>query len=219
VLPVADRGLSPPRLLNYVARRGAVPGRAISQRGPNFAMITGNARHRIRSASRTSVKSCAGRADGNGASVVLSLFCAPRRNRYGSCCLCPHGPQPGRFPRFQGSCRLAAWNVFWSAAIERLRWQAEPYHLVAARQLGVRAGEVVGLSLDDIDWSTGQITIRGKGGKSAQLPLVNDVAPLLPTICVHDRPRSATRRSVPSPPAPLVGFGNSSTISRWSGAL
>ncbi len=39
--------------------------------------------------------------------------------------------------------------------------------LLLLARLGVRAGEVVGLNLDDIDWSTGQITIRGKGGKSA----------------------------------------------------
>ncbi len=38
----------------------------------------------------------------------------------------------------------------------------------------LRAGEVVGLNLDDIDWSAGQIIIRGKGGKSAPLPLAAD---------------------------------------------
>ena len=51
--------------------------------------------------------------------------------------------------------------------------------LLLLARLGVRAGEVVGLSLDDIDWSSGQITIRGKGGKSAQLPLAADVGRLL----------------------------------------
>src|SRR5207253_1372544 len=51
--------------------------------------------------------------------------------------------------------------------------------LLLLARLGVRAGEVVGLSLDDIDWSTGQITIRGKGGKSAQLPLAADVGAAL----------------------------------------
>jgi len=32
--------------------------------------------------------------------------------------------------------------------------------LLLLARLGVRAGEVVGLNLDDIDWSAGQITIR-----------------------------------------------------------
>jgi site-specific recombinase XerD len=85
--------------------------------------------------------------------------------------------------------------------------------LLLLARLGVRAGEVVGLSLDDIDWSTGLITIRGKGGKSAQLPLAADVGAALATYLRHGRPRSATRSVFLRHRAPLVGFGNSSTVS------
>ena len=85
--------------------------------------------------------------------------------------------------------------------------------LLLLARLGVRAGEVVGLRLDDIDWSTGQITIRGKGGKSAQLPLAADVGAALAAYLRHDRPRSATRSVFLRHRAPLVGLGNSSTIS------
>jgi site-specific recombinase XerD len=85
--------------------------------------------------------------------------------------------------------------------------------LLLLARLGMRADEVVGLSLDDIDWSTGQITIRGKGGKSAQLPLANDVGTAIAAYLRHDRPRSATRRVFLRHRAPLAGFGNSSTIS------
>jgi site-specific recombinase XerD len=85
--------------------------------------------------------------------------------------------------------------------------------LLLLARLGVRAGEVVGLSLDDIDWSTAQITIRGKGGKSAQLPLAANVGAALAAYLRHDRPRSATRSVFLRHRAPVVGFGNSSTIS------
>jgi site-specific recombinase XerD len=85
--------------------------------------------------------------------------------------------------------------------------------LLLLARLGVRAGEVVGLNLDDIDWSTGQITIRGKGGKSAQLPLSADVGAALAAYLRHNRPRSATRRVFLRHRAPLVGLANSSTIS------
>jgi len=85
--------------------------------------------------------------------------------------------------------------------------------LLLLARLGVRAGEVVGLSVDDIDWSTAQITIRGKGGKSAQLPLAADVGAALAAYLRHDRPQSATRSVFLRHRAPLVGFGNSSTIS------
>jgi len=85
--------------------------------------------------------------------------------------------------------------------------------LLLLARLGVRAGEVIKLSVDDIDWDSGQITIRGKGGKSAQLPLAADVGAALAAYLRHDRPRSATRRVFLRHRAPLVGFGNSSTIS------
>ena len=85
--------------------------------------------------------------------------------------------------------------------------------LLLLARLGVRAGEVVGLNLDDIDWSTSQITVRGKGGRSAQLPLAADVGAALAAYLRHDRPRSATRRVFLRHRAPFVGVANSSTIS------
>lgn len=85
--------------------------------------------------------------------------------------------------------------------------------LLLLARLGVRAGEVVGLNLDDIDWNTGLITIRGKGGKLAQLPLAADVGKALADYLRRDRPRSDSRRVFLRHRAPLVGFGNSATIS------
>jgi site-specific recombinase XerD len=85
--------------------------------------------------------------------------------------------------------------------------------LLLLARLGLRASEVVGLNLDDIDWSTGQITIRGKGGKSAQLPLSAEVGEALAAYLRDDRPRCSTRRVFIRDRAPLVGFANSSTIS------
>jgi site-specific recombinase XerD len=85
--------------------------------------------------------------------------------------------------------------------------------LLLLARLGVRAGEVVGLNLDDIDWNTSQITVRGKGGRSAQLPLAADVGAALAAYLRHDRPRSATRRVFLRHRAPFVGVANSSTIS------
>jgi site-specific recombinase XerD len=85
--------------------------------------------------------------------------------------------------------------------------------LLLLARLGLRAGEVVGLNLDDIDWSSGQILIRGKGGKSASLPLAADVGGALAAYLRHDRPRSVTRRVFIRHRAPLVALGNSSTIS------
>jgi site-specific recombinase XerD len=42
-------------------------------------------------------------------------------------------------------------------------------------RLGLRAGEVAGMRLGDIDWRAGEVTVTGKGRKDAQLPLPADV--------------------------------------------
>ena len=44
--------------------------------------------------------------------------------------------------------------------------------LVLLSRLGLRAGEVAALTLDDIDWRNGEIVIRGKGGRRERLPLI-----------------------------------------------
>ena len=85
--------------------------------------------------------------------------------------------------------------------------------LLLLARLGLRAGEVVGLNLDDIDWTTTQITIRGKGGRSAPLPLAADVGAALATYLHKDRPRCVSRRVFIRHRAPLVGFANASAVS------
>lgn len=47
--------------------------------------------------------------------------------------------------------------------------------LVLLGRLGLRACEVSGLQLDDLDWRTGEILIRGKGRALSRLPLPVDI--------------------------------------------
>jgi integrase len=51
--------------------------------------------------------------------------------------------------------------------------------LVLLGRLGLRAGEVAALQLDDVDWTTGEIVIRGKGRALGRLPLPGDVGEAL----------------------------------------
>jgi site-specific recombinase XerD len=51
--------------------------------------------------------------------------------------------------------------------------------LLLLARLGLRAGEVVALTLDDIDWEEGVITVRGKGKRVAQMPLPAEVGAAL----------------------------------------
>jgi integrase len=47
--------------------------------------------------------------------------------------------------------------------------------LVLLARLGLRAGEVAALSVDDIDWRAGEILVCGKGNRYERLPLPVDV--------------------------------------------
>lgn len=47
--------------------------------------------------------------------------------------------------------------------------------LLLLSRLGLRAGEVARLQLDDVDWRNGLLLVRGKGGRYDELPLPVDV--------------------------------------------
>jgi integrase/recombinase XerD len=85
--------------------------------------------------------------------------------------------------------------------------------LLLLARLGLRGGEVVRLELDDIDWHTGALTVRGKGSVRSQLPLPSDVGEALATYLRRDRPRCATRRVFVRVRAPHRGLGHPSTVS------
>jgi site-specific recombinase XerD len=84
--------------------------------------------------------------------------------------------------------------------------------LLLLARLGLRAGEVVGLTLDDINWEEGRITLRSKGGRWAQLPLPAEVGKALAHYLKQGRPRCASRRVFIRQRAPRVGFANSIAI-------
>ena len=56
-------------------------------------------------------------------------------------------------------------------------------------RLGLRAGEVAALELDDIDWRAGEVVIRGKGRRQERLPLPVDVGDALVGWLRRGRPR------------------------------
>ena len=85
--------------------------------------------------------------------------------------------------------------------------------LVLLARLGLRAGEVVTLDLDDIDWRAGEIVVRGKGLQHDRLPLLPDVGEALAAYLRRDRPVVSTRRVFLCVKAPLRGFARASTVS------
>jgi integrase/recombinase XerD len=63
-------------------------------------------------------------------------------------------------------------------------------------RLGLRAGEVAALGLDDLDWRHGEIVVRGKGDRLERLPLPADVGAAISAYLRRGRPGTAQGRSV-----------------------
>jgi site-specific recombinase XerD len=85
--------------------------------------------------------------------------------------------------------------------------------LLLLARLGLRSGEIAFLSLDDIDWSAGTITVHSKSHKSCQLPLPSDVGDAIANYLRNDRPVVSSRRVFLRVPAPHVGFEGPRAIS------
>jgi len=84
--------------------------------------------------------------------------------------------------------------------------------LILLARLGLRAGEIVALQLDDIDWRAGEILVRGKGLLHDWMPLPVDVGQALTSYLRTDRPVCKTRRVFVCMKAPRSGFAGPSTV-------
>lgn len=85
--------------------------------------------------------------------------------------------------------------------------------LLLLARLGLRAGEVITLNLDNIDWREGEITVPGKGLFHDRMPLPVDVGQALATYLRQDRPPCESRRVFIRMKAPRRGLAHPSTVS------
>ena len=84
--------------------------------------------------------------------------------------------------------------------------------LMMLAKLGLRAGEVATLTLDDIDWRSGEMLIRAKGRQRVRMPMPPDVGAAV-VACLRDsRPTSSCRRLFLRTLAPHVGFASGCAI-------
>jgi site-specific recombinase XerD len=84
--------------------------------------------------------------------------------------------------------------------------------LLLLARLGLRAGEVVALELDDLDWRAGELTVRGKGLRRERLPLLAEVGEAVAGYLRHDRPACASRRLFLRMRAPRRGFASPAAV-------
>lgn len=89
--------------------------------------------------------------------------------------------------------------------------------LLVLLRLGLRAGEVARMTLDDIDWRAGEVTVHGKGRRQDRLPLPVDVGEAIAGYLQRGRPKTTEREvflRVLAPLGPLGRGGVSSIVRR-----
>jgi site-specific recombinase XerD len=84
--------------------------------------------------------------------------------------------------------------------------------LMMLSKLGLRAGEVAALTLDDIDWRGGEMLVRAKGRQRAGMPIASDVGAAVVAYLRDGRPKSSCRQLFLRSLAPHTGFASASAI-------
>jgi site-specific recombinase XerD len=78
--------------------------------------------------------------------------------------------------------------------------------LVILARLGLRANEIVCIQLQDINWDTGQLMVRGKGRHECLLPIPVDVGEAIAAYLKFGRPVSDDRHVFLRSMAPICGL-------------
>jgi site-specific recombinase XerD len=106
--------------------------------------------------------------------------------------------------------------------VERLIASCDPESPVGARdraillllaRLGLRAGDIVQLQLDDIDWRRGWILVSGKSRRQTRLPLSQEVGQALVHYLTSARPPCTDRAVFVRSRAPFRAFGSHCAVS------
>jgi site-specific recombinase XerD len=84
--------------------------------------------------------------------------------------------------------------------------------LLLFARLGLRLSEVAFLKLDDIDWNTGTLNVRTKGGLRNEFPLTIEVGQAIAAYLRDGRPHNDSRRVFLRDKAPICGFRGASGV-------
>jgi len=85
--------------------------------------------------------------------------------------------------------------------------------LLLLARLGLRAGDIVSLRVDDLDWDHGTVCVRGKGGREVRLPLPQDAGQAVAAYVGDARPACDDPRVFLCSNAPLRAFATASVVS------
>ena len=113
------------------------------------------------------------------------------------------GWQPVRDPHRVSGREIAA--VLAACDRESARGRRDYAILMLLARLGLRAAEVAGIRLGDIDWQQGVLTVRGKGSALDELPVPADVGAAMADYVRHGRPRSSSAAALRERPGAVRG--------------
>lgn len=85
--------------------------------------------------------------------------------------------------------------------------------LLLLARLGLRAGDILGMRLDDVAWDEGTLRVRGKGRREVRLPLPQDAGDALLDYLEQPRPLVDDARMFLRSSAPYRPFASSCAIS------
>jgi integrase/recombinase XerD len=128
----------------------------------------------------------------------------------------------GAIPKV-ASWRLATLPRYLPASdVERIIAACDPSTPVGCRdraivlllaRLGLRAGDVIGLGLSDIDWHDASLLVSGKGRREGRLPLPQDVGDAIMAYLEHGRPPVVIPQVFLRTQAPVRPLADSSAVS------
>lgn len=85
--------------------------------------------------------------------------------------------------------------------------------LLLLARLALRAGDIRGMMMKDVDWRRGTLRVRGKGRREVLLPLPQDVGDAVLAYVERGRPKSTSDQMFLRISAPHGPFASSSTVS------
>jgi integrase/recombinase XerD len=175
---VGERGLVPAVVSQYLRAAAlflaAYPGAAVGQPGPDAAAVSAFCARELPRRSRAGAAELASALRSflrflhvEGLVVAPVAQAVPAvANRRG--CGLPRALPPATVAKLLASCD------------RRTRLGRRDYAmLMLLARLGLRAGEVASMSLDDLGWRAGELIVHGKGGRDDRLPLPCDVGAAL----------------------------------------
>lgn len=135
----------------------------------------------------------------------------------------------GHIPRDLAGCvpAVAGWRLAWlpkaldQNQVDRLLKRGKQRSARELRdtaivrlliRLGLRAGDIAALELDDVDWRVGKLIVRGKGRRESHLPLPHDVGREIAAYLRRGRPSSVTRKLFLGSRAPHQGLTSSGVV-------